>query len=344
MFNRILVPLDGSPRAEKAIPVAARIARASGGTVRLMQVVTLPIDNNPYLAGSYLARPIDFNGQVMEQDINRATTYLERLANSAQLAGITIEIEVPVGMPAPVILSAVYAQQVDLVVMCSHGDTGFRRWILGSVAQKVTRHSPVPVLVLREDGLVPAGGKATRILVALDGSALAESVLAPAAQLSIALSAPAPGALHLIRVLRRLVREGDRHADSAIEAAERRAAADVQGYLDAAAHRLCTGELARLNFSVTSSLVFDSNVPGTLIDIAEKGEHLGDGIENWCDVIALATHGRGGPQRWLMGSVTERVLGFTGLPLLIVRPALADAEQEVARKAVSETQGWVGLL
>ncbi|HYU72342.1 MAG TPA: universal stress protein, partial [Ktedonobacteraceae bacterium] len=202
MFKRILVPLDGSARAERALPVAASLARASGGSIVLLRAVTSPIDFAWYAMESPIAMQ-----EGIEADIARATDYLASVAGSSELAGIEIKTEVLPGAPALSIFPVARAFQADLIVMCSHGYTGRTRWILGSVSQKVARHSPVPVLVLREDGSVPVnlhpdGMRSVRVLVPLDGSSLAEAALAPAAQLSAALSAPARGALHVARVLR----------------------------------------------------------------------------------------------------------------------------------------------
>ncbi len=141
----------------------------------------------------------------------QSTNYLARLATAEQLSGVAMMTEVANGHPAQLILAVARshlldAPPVDLIIMCSHGATGFKRWALGSVAQKVARHSPAPVLILHERGSVPTSLHSenmhpVRVLVALDGSPLAETTLEPAAYLSAALSAPARGVLHLARVL-----------------------------------------------------------------------------------------------------------------------------------------------
>src|ERR1700694_936410 len=147
MFKHILVPLDGSMRAESAIPVAARIARASGGSVLLLRVVTAPID----FAWYSMESPIGMQG-VLDADIDNATAYLAKIAEMEVLAGVETKREVIPGNPALTIKSVTRSSKTDLIVMCSHGETGFKRWMLGSIAQKVARFSPVPVLVLREGG------------------------------------------------------------------------------------------------------------------------------------------------------------------------------------------------
>jgi nucleotide-binding universal stress UspA family protein len=108
-------------------------------------------------------------------------------------------------------------------------------------------------------------------------------------------------------------------------------------YLSGVEHRLQEGELAQLYLAVSSSAISGNDVAAILIRVAERGECIGN-LEGFrgCDVIALATHGRSGPVRWVMGSVTERVLGTTTLPLLIVRPCLVESE-----KKGHETGCWI---
>ncbi|HEV7235212.1 MAG TPA: universal stress protein, partial [Ktedonobacteraceae bacterium] len=204
MFQHILVPLDGSTRSEGAIPVAARIARASGGTIILLRVVTLPIE-----LGSHLLQSSPLTRGTLEADINAATHYLTTLAELDELEGIGLQMKVLTGNPARTILATAKEEQADLVVMCTQGDTGFKRWFLGSVAQKVARHSPAPVLVLRKGGTMPTSSypdrlrplRALMVLVALDGSDYAETALVPAARLVTALAAPARGILLLTTVV-----------------------------------------------------------------------------------------------------------------------------------------------
>jgi nucleotide-binding universal stress UspA family protein len=90
--------------------------------------------------------------------------------------------------------------------MTSQGNTGVKRWMLGSVAQKIARYSAVPVLVLHEKGPVPAGPhldtRPLRVLVPLDGSTLAKSAIEPAAQLAAAIAAPGQGSLHFMQVIK----------------------------------------------------------------------------------------------------------------------------------------------
>lgn len=359
MFQRILVPLDGSKRAEQAIPVAVKIARQAGGSIVLLRAVTALTNFAGYsMESSIMAQ------DVIAADAAKARAYLDSIAKSEAFKGIPITVEVPLGDAAATILPAASAQNVDMIVMCSHGDTGFKRWILGSVAQKIARHSTIPVLILHEHSGVPTalhpkGERPVTIMVSLDGSPLAENVLLPAAHLTAALSAPSHGALHLVQVLRFHEIEIYSQNQPIVQVKEQ-LIADTKAYLMSVEKRLLEDEeTAKLQLDITSSIILERDVAETLISVAEVGEddEQADGFTG-CDILAMATHGRGGPQRWVVGSVTERVLGSTRLPMLIVRshPALSEqqehAPQTTATTAPKKEQtvveidatSWVGLL
>ncbi len=324
MFKRILVPLDGSKRAERALHVATRIARAFGGSVMLVQVVNAPIEFWPDL----VAEP-DLVQSVIDTGQTSAQKYLTGIAASPELEGIKIETIILFGPTAPTILSVAHSYHADLIVLCSHGYTGMTRWVLGSVAEKVVRYASIPVLVLREEGPVPAGPhpdatRPLRALVALDGSTLAKAALEPAASLIAALAAPAQGTLHLVRVVQptnsggkeQNLDEGDK-SEQLLHKAKQYLSSTVEHMREG----LVAPAVANLELPVTWSVAVDTDVAEGIVRVAENGEDAeGAGVFGRCDVIAMATHGRGGIQRWAVGSITERVLNATKLPMLIVRP------------------------
>ncbi len=334
MFRQILVPLDGSDRAEQAITAAAIVARASGGSIILLHVVTSDFSRH----GSESPQAMQ---QAIDADIERAKQYLAMVASCKTLGDISVTTVVEPGDPALTIFPVAHAHQADLIIMCSHGSTGPRRWDMGSVSQKVARCSPLPVLILREGAgvptnLHPSGVRPVRIQVALDGSPLAETALLPAAQLSAALSAPAPGALHLTHVLPRSIQ-----SDKTIC---KRAQTVAETYLQAIKQRLLTQDATDLKLQITTAVGMGADIADTLIGMAEDSEGMEE-VEDFegCDCIAMATHGRGGLQRRLMGSVTESVLHATKLPLLIIHPQKVEARHEQP-EAIGAATSWVGLL
>ncbi len=321
MFHHIVVPLDGSSRAEQALPVAAHLARASHGTLTLLRVITPRLEVDLKLIG--LSRHIELS---QETDMAQANDYLAQVTSSNDFEGIDIQTEVMTGAPATTIRLFAQLHHVDLIVLCSHGYTGFKRWRLGSVALHVIQRSTAPVLVLSEGSSIPIGRPEgsthpLRVLLALDGSPLAETALVPAAQLCACLAAPAHGALHLTRVVPFSELADDRQL----------AESNVRAYLKTIEQRLQVRDLAELGLMVTSSVVVHTDVADSLIREAEHGEFIGDNEElHGCDLIAMATHGRGDPHRWFMGSITEHVLGATTLPLLVVRPHQAQMEEHTS--------------
>src|SRR5450631_3378788 len=108
MFQHILVPLDGSPRAEQALPVAARIARFTGGSLFLVQVVSLP----PDYSGGWSPAPME-NQQEIDEEIDNATTYLQSLATSPGLSGIESRTEVLFGLPVQQLLAFATPPGID---------------------------------------------------------------------------------------------------------------------------------------------------------------------------------------------------------------------------------------
>lgn len=294
--------------------------------------------------------------RLLERRIAAAADYFAETmsAHADELAGIATEADVAVAAAAeaPIIFSTARYEYVDLIVMCSHRKTGLKRWVFGSVAQEAVRHSPVPVLVLNEHGMVPSAPDAThplRVLVALDGSALAETALEPAAQLIAALAPPAQGEVQLLRVVDLPSAYGKMKSQAYMsDSMQEEARKEAEKYVKAVVDRLCEGPFAAFKLNITSSIVVSTDVAGTIIKQAEQAE----GAERSArfDVIAMATHGRGGLRRLLMGSVTERSLGATKLPLLIVRPREHETAGEesgtTTQVEVTEVQAqiWAGLL
>lgn len=314
MFTTILVPLDGSIRAEAALPVAACIARRTGATLVLVRVISVVTEawpailtSNPLLAEA-----------VVETDLTEVTEYLERIAASPELAGIPTKMIIQHGPPAPTLLNVIDLSQSDLIVLCRHGASGMARWMMGSVAEKIALYASVPVFIVHEDGShkgrsLSAIAQPLRMLVPLDGSTFAQAALEPGAALLTALAAPGQRvALHLASVIK----------PSSTDILR------AKGMLNQTASQLQEGSLvsiiAQQHIPVTWSVLQETDVASALLRVAERGEDTeGAGVFGGCDLIALSTHGRGGFQRWVIGSVAQRVLATTTRPILLVHPTKA---------------------
>ncbi|HKT40607.1 MAG TPA: universal stress protein [Ktedonobacterales bacterium] len=323
MYTRILVPLDGSARAERAVPVAARIARASGGSVTLVQVVRVPASYGPYLYGGDVLNP-----RILDEEQAAVEEYLKRIAASPELQGVQTQIKATVGISAPAILDLATFYKADLIVMTSHGRTGFKRWLMGSIAQQVARHAPVPVIIVRQDSSAQLTSAEpdhlTRLLVPLDGSPHAEMALLPAVDLVTALAGKGAGALHLLRVV-------DPREIAILGIAEPVAVQDAKAYLRQVADHVQAERPDALSYPITYSVAVDDDAASAIIRVAQDGEDAeGAGAFGGCDGIALATHGRSGFTRWAIGSVAERVLQGTRRPLLLVRPQPAAGDKQAS--------------
>lgn len=294
MFQHILVPLDGSPRARQALPVAAGLARASRGTVIVLRVV------RPALDGSLPARLAQ---AIVESDLAEAEQYLAEVTTWPELREMPTQTVVLSGPVAPTILAVASSYRADLLVMGGHRATGRPHWLNGSVVERVTHHTSVPVLLLREgeatlSGAALQAGPARQILVPLDGSAEALAVLAPVVSLQAALAATARSTLHLVRI----VQPEELHRDASAPAAAQRSLSTVVARYE-------------LGPETTCSVAVQDDVAAALLRLC--GEERG---ASRCALIALTTHGRSGVHRKPLGSVTERLLQAARVPLFIIRP------------------------
>jgi len=320
MFTRIVVPLDGTEHAELALPVAARIARATGGSLLLVRVVLPPVEYGTY----GFSQTIIVDPTLYEVSLDEATTYLSEVLsrNQSLLAGIKTETEGISGATSPTIFQEVRLYHADLVVLCSRGETGLKRWVFSSMAQQAVRHSPTPVLVLNEHGHFPAFQpleRPLRILLPLDGSPLAETALESTIRLIATLAGSQQTTLHLLRVVDNPFPYGRTrsfsHVDKIMQEEEVQKA---QSYLHDVMGRVQEMLPAGLNLTLGSSVAVDVDVVKAILTEAGTVDEGPSAVPY--DLVAIATHGRTGLRRMFMGSVSENLLGTTRLPLFFVRP------------------------
>jgi nucleotide-binding universal stress UspA family protein len=172
MFQQIMVPLDGSELAERALPCAEQLGVATGATLHLVHVVELAPPLTWPFEPAYL--PSSVYDDLVAQETQQATAYLDKMRGRVAASGAHVRTEQMVGYAAATLLDYERDAGIDLVVMCSHGRTGLARFALGSVAERLVRHGTAPVLLVR-----PFGDPVTleHAVVPLDGSERAEEAL-----------------------------------------------------------------------------------------------------------------------------------------------------------------------
>jgi nucleotide-binding universal stress UspA family protein len=352
MMKRILVPLDGSALAERALAVAAKLARASDGELILVQALSATVEyGSPFVP--------DMVPLAVVADDREAQGYLTRLTELPMLSGLLVKTYILADVPALAILNAATKYQADMIVMTSHGRTGITRWVFGSVAEHVARQAHLPVLILRRSqtpfwtvgaelvaslqtpGATVPSFPELRVLVPLDGSPLAEAVLEPAAECAAALvrgveqstmvpTGSIPAVLHLVLV----VRPFDSLAENVPETL---VVSGAQKYLGQVAERMRS---AHPEVHLTWEVASAGDVAQYLVtllqeDLEPARDRPGLTPEEAhalppYTLLAMATHGRTGIIRWVWGSITERVVQKTQLPLLLVRPAKPSDQAEPA--------------
>jgi len=145
MYKRILVPLDGSELAKKALSEAEKLAKYFGAEIILFQVVPfMPIYGSPELVTPFI---------VDEKQKESAEKYLFNLAEELKKREFKVTAMVRTGQQVALeIIDYAKESGTDLIVMCTHGRSGITRWMLGSVTHKVLAHAETPVLLVRSKG------------------------------------------------------------------------------------------------------------------------------------------------------------------------------------------------
>jgi nucleotide-binding universal stress UspA family protein len=310
-MKKILVPLDGSELSARALPYATELAHRAGATLVLVRAAMV----QPFFKEDQLAAEA-FAVGVAERE-------LEDIARRLREQGLSVETHVPYGTAAESILRVAVDTGVDAIVMCTHGRTGLGRVIYGSVADAVLRRSPVPVLLVRARGAA-GGWPATpdpSVVVALDGSGLAEAALRPAAELARLLGAR----LVLVRVVEPAFTHygyADVRAPSGLVEPDPSAdLAAAKSYLEYAA-----ATIQREGLAVETRVEYGA--PATAIgEVAAATGAL---------AIVMATHGRGGLARLVLGSVATALLHNSQVPLYLVHPAPEAAKTPPATPTPAE--------
>jgi nucleotide-binding universal stress UspA family protein len=299
MYSRIVIPLDGSQLSESILPCARSLLKGLKIPVELLHVI------DPEVISVFVNPAHGRNLEAVEADMKRkGLEYLDPIASSLPEPGV-VTCSAEIGRPAEVIVKRASADPASLIAMATHGRSGLRRWLLGSVAHRVLLSAANPLLLARPAESLEATGVTPlkTIVVPLDGSALAEKALPHAEGLARRMNLE----IILIRAyalppVAYYATEGYMPNLDALMAEVKESA---QQYLDETLERLKSEGLSRV-----STLLVEGDAAGNIIDIAKRTP---------ASLVALCTHGRSGFSRLVLGSVADRVVRESGDPILMIR-------------------------
>jgi len=285
LYDKILVPTDGSDVAAAAADAAVALAREFDAAIHAVHVLELG------------ELPPGVDDEYADEFAHRGERATDDIADKAAAAGVEITTDV-VDDPGTIheaIVTAAEAVDADCIVMGTYGRSGLDRFVLGSVAEQTLRDAPVPVMTVHEDSTLELPFE--DLLVPTDGSDCASA----AADLAIALAAASDATLHVVNVVDLGVVWGDIDTGTvldSLEAAGERALDDVIDRAEAA-------DVSTVEASVVSGTPYRA-----IVAAAE---------ENGADCIVMGTHGRTGLDRYLLGSVTERVIRLSDVPVFATK-------------------------
>jgi nucleotide-binding universal stress UspA family protein len=309
MHTRILVPLDGSKTAERVLPYAHALAHTLKLPVELLSVVDFA-----EIAAHLSVANARYMDALVESELKSSKDYLAGIAKTFIDAAVTCAVKK--GRADEVIVEEAAADKATLIMMATHGRSGLNRWLLGSVAEKILRATANPLLLVRAgDESEPVGDAAIRsVIVPLDGSELAEGVLPTVIELAKALN------LEVVLLRSYELPASAYYGENYLpdyEELKARIEEETKSYLE--------GKVAALNAKGLEK-VFAAVTEGPAADeIIKYARRRPDAL------VAMCTHGRSGVRRWVLGSVTEKVVRHSGDPVLVIS---AKAETRAAERAV----------
>ncbi len=288
MFDKILVPLDGSELAEVALPYAEGLMRRLNSEMVLLCACN-PDENSE--RGYYLAK-------VANEIEQRTKTFQEKhpeiQTNNTKVESLTLN-----GNPPDQITDYIEENHIGLTMIATHGRSGMSRWAMGSVAEKVMRGVSMPVYLIRAKGCqaeVRSDCMVSRIFVPLDGSKHGEAVLPFIETLASKLNAEI--------VLFQTVPKDNKPDDNDWIEVKKMADRNAKIYL-----RKIESNLLHKGIPVRTIVEFGGNPSKEIVRLAERTRS---------SVVAMTTHGRSGVDRMVFGSVAEKVLRSGTTPLLLV--------------------------
>jgi nucleotide-binding universal stress UspA family protein len=316
MFKKILICLDGSKLAEQVLPVAIETARANNARLILFRTIfeySLHSPNIPGYAG--MAVQTGNIAKRLEVDLELASTYLNSTAESIKKeTGLEVSVEIALGTAGKSIVEYVEENRIDLVVLATHGHGGLERIVFGSTADFILKRSHVPNLILRPKAIEDLEEKSytsspiRKILVPLDGSHLAEQILPYAVEQARLFSSK----LVLLHVINTPESEVTVSLKATTSVAEKEKAYYEYENKEASNYLMTMADSYQKSAIDAEWIVLHGENPQEMI------MHYANTYG--CHMIAMCTHGRGGLNRMVFGSVADHILRSAGPPLLVLRP------------------------
>jgi nucleotide-binding universal stress UspA family protein len=293
MYRQLLVPLDGSKTAENVLPYARLLAAKLALPAQLLSVVEMPVSAN--------AEKTLYLNPLIERAVATSQEYLSKIAKT--FAGVEVTIAVEKGNPEEIILARAEADAQILIAMATHGRSGMSRWLLGSIAEKIVREAKNPVFLVRAKEKAKTDGQAALnpVIVPLDGSKVAESILPHVIELARAMQLKV--VLLQTFTLKQIIYTYKDYIPD-FDALERSSKSGASRYLEEKEQQLKQAGID------VSSVAAEGEAAETIIELANGSPD---------SVIAMCTHGRSGVKRWMLGSVTEKVVRHADNPVLAVR-------------------------
>lgn len=318
MFEHILVPLDGSPLAERVLPHILALAKAFHSRVTLLRVVYKQHQANQH----GMVNPIDWQMRKSE-----AEAYLKSTQERLSGMDLSTEICIEEGKPAKQIIHYAKQEDVDLIVLSSHGESGLSEWNINSTVQKVLLRAFMPVMIIRayqqpSDELPDL--EYQRLLLPLDGSKRAECIL----PLAESISENHQSKIILAHIVEepKLPRQIPLNEEEKrlIEALVEKNFEEAEKYLSAVEENFPNREVEKIIQSSKDATV-------ALHNIVDREK---------IDLVLLSAHGLSSEQRWPYGNIALNFIAYGTTPLIIIQDlSEGDFEKSQAQKHAQESKG-----
>ncbi len=316
MFNPILVPLDGSSLAETILPHVSVFAKVDASEVILLRI----LDKQSQIYSKETVDPLDWQIRKAE-----ASAYLEHLAGQLVDTGLKARTEILEGNAAESIVEYAQVNDIPLIMLSSHGRSGITGWNVSSVVQKVILRARTSIMIVRAyktEASEMEDFRYKRILVPLDGSQRAESVLPRATAIARAQDAQV--------IIAHVVRQPEMPRRTPLNQEDQELVERVTYRNRAEAEKYLAELKTRLDVNSETRILISKSVISTLHEFIEREE---------IDLVFLSAHGYTGETRWPYGSTVVSFIAYGTTPLLIYQDLQRDKILPTLAEMVAKEYG-----